>query len=225
MADSWGTPTPAITRVVQIEPGPIPTFTASAPASTRYLAASPVAILPTTQSICGYCFLTCFNTSTTPLECPCAVSTTSASAPASTKAATRSNVLKVTPTPAATRRRPFESLQAVGLSFARVISLYVISPTSLFWLSTTGSFSILCCCRMLAAASRSVDWSATIRFSFVITSSTERFISRSKRKSRFVTIPTRWSDSSTTGMPPILYSFIIPKASPTVLPLVIVTGS
>ena len=28
-----GTPTPATTRVVQIEPGPMPTFTASAPAS------------------------------------------------------------------------------------------------------------------------------------------------------------------------------------------------
>ncbi len=42
--------TPATTRVVQIEPGPIPTLTASAPASTRYLAASAVAILPTTTS-------------------------------------------------------------------------------------------------------------------------------------------------------------------------------
>ena len=34
-ADNWGTPTPAMTRVVQMEPGPIPTFTPSAPASTR----------------------------------------------------------------------------------------------------------------------------------------------------------------------------------------------
>ena len=30
-----GTPTPATTRVVQIEPGPIPTLTASAPASIK----------------------------------------------------------------------------------------------------------------------------------------------------------------------------------------------
>src|ERR1700743_1555325 len=30
-----GAPTPATTRVVQIDPGPTPTFTASAPASTR----------------------------------------------------------------------------------------------------------------------------------------------------------------------------------------------
>jgi len=53
MAESCGTPTPAITRVVQIEPGPIPTFTASAPASTNAKAASPVAILPTIISILG----------------------------------------------------------------------------------------------------------------------------------------------------------------------------
>ena len=32
IAVSCGTPTPATTRVVQIEPGPMPTFTASAPA-------------------------------------------------------------------------------------------------------------------------------------------------------------------------------------------------
>jgi hypothetical protein len=38
-------------RVVQIEPGPIPTFTPSAPFSTRNNAASGVAILPTITSI------------------------------------------------------------------------------------------------------------------------------------------------------------------------------
>ena len=41
-----GAPTPATIRVVQIEPGPIPTLTASAPASTKAVAAAPVAILP-----------------------------------------------------------------------------------------------------------------------------------------------------------------------------------
>ncbi len=34
----WGTPMPATTRVVQMEPGPMPTFTQSAPASIRALA-------------------------------------------------------------------------------------------------------------------------------------------------------------------------------------------
>ena len=37
---------PATIRVVQIEPGPIPTLTASAPTSNSAKAASPVAILP-----------------------------------------------------------------------------------------------------------------------------------------------------------------------------------
>ena len=46
MAEICGTPIPATTLVVQIEPGPIPTLTASAPASIRAFAASAVAILP-----------------------------------------------------------------------------------------------------------------------------------------------------------------------------------
>ena len=41
-----GTPTPATTRVVQIEPGPIPHLIASAPASINASAASAVAMLP-----------------------------------------------------------------------------------------------------------------------------------------------------------------------------------
>jgi hypothetical protein len=48
MAVSCGTPTPAMTRVVQMEPGPIPTFTASAPAPISALVASAVATLPAT---------------------------------------------------------------------------------------------------------------------------------------------------------------------------------
>jgi hypothetical protein len=46
MAVSCGTPTPATMRVVQIEPGPMPTLTASAPASISALAPSAVATLP-----------------------------------------------------------------------------------------------------------------------------------------------------------------------------------
>ena len=41
-----GTPTPVTTLVVQIEPGPIPTFTASTPALTKASAPSPVATFP-----------------------------------------------------------------------------------------------------------------------------------------------------------------------------------
>ena len=41
-----GTPTPATMRVVQIEPGPMPTLTPSAPWSTSAFAPSPVPTLP-----------------------------------------------------------------------------------------------------------------------------------------------------------------------------------
>ena len=47
-AEIWGTPTPATIRVVQIEPGPMPTLTASAPASMSARAASTVTTLPAT---------------------------------------------------------------------------------------------------------------------------------------------------------------------------------
>ena len=46
MAEICGAPTPATIRVVQIEPGPIPTLTASAPASANAVAAAPVAMFP-----------------------------------------------------------------------------------------------------------------------------------------------------------------------------------
>ena len=48
IAVNCGTPTPATMRVVQIDPGPIPTLTASAPAPISALVASAVATLPAT---------------------------------------------------------------------------------------------------------------------------------------------------------------------------------
>ena len=49
----WGTPTPVTILVVQIEPGPIPTFTASAPAFINADAPSAVATFPPMTSILG----------------------------------------------------------------------------------------------------------------------------------------------------------------------------
>ena len=57
MAVNCGTPTPATTLVVQIEPGPIPTLTASAPAFINVSAAFDVAIFPTITSIFLYVVL------------------------------------------------------------------------------------------------------------------------------------------------------------------------
>ena len=92
----------------------MPTFKPSAPASTKYFAASAVAIFPTTTSKSGYFDLIDFSVSTTPLVCPCAVSTITASTPAFTSASTRSITSRVTPTPAATLKRPNLSLLAFG---------------------------------------------------------------------------------------------------------------
>jgi hypothetical protein len=68
MAVICGTPTPATMRVVQIEPGPMPTLTPSAPASTSARAASAVAMLPPITSTCGKVRLTQRTRSSTPCE-------------------------------------------------------------------------------------------------------------------------------------------------------------
>ena len=48
-----GTPAPATTRVVQIEPGPMPTLIASTPSSQRSIAPSYVATLPAMSGVVG----------------------------------------------------------------------------------------------------------------------------------------------------------------------------
>src|SRR5699024_5642707 len=63
-----GTPTPATTRVVQIDPGPIPTLTTDAPASINALVASAVATFPAIILSSGYSLLTSLSWSNTPCE-------------------------------------------------------------------------------------------------------------------------------------------------------------
>ena len=125
-----GTPTPATTRVVQIEPGPMPTLTPSAPCLTRSSAASAVTMLPPITCMSGYFVLILATVSSTPREWPCEVSTTTTSTPASRSAATRSSVSGAVPTAAPTRRLPTLSLQAFGNSVAFWKSLTVIMPFS-----------------------------------------------------------------------------------------------
>ena len=134
LATSWtavicGTPTPATTRVVQIEPGPMPTLTASAPASISARAASAVAMLPATTST-GTASLIRRTISITPAEWPCAVSTTITSTPAATSASTRSSASGPTPTAAPTRSRPCSSFVASGYWIVFWMSLTVIRPRS-----------------------------------------------------------------------------------------------
>ena len=54
----WGTPMPATTRVVQMEPGPMPIFTQSAPASIMATVPSAVATLPAMSWQSGQAALT-----------------------------------------------------------------------------------------------------------------------------------------------------------------------
>ena len=63
IAVSCGTPAPATILVVQMEPGPIPTFTASAPASANALAPAAVPTLPAITFSFLKFFFTSFNAS------------------------------------------------------------------------------------------------------------------------------------------------------------------
>ena len=114
IAVNCGTPTPATIRVVQIDPGPIPIFTASAPALIKASAPSLVAILP--AMICKSLLisrirLTAFST---PSEWPWAVSTTTTSTPASARASARMTPSSPAPMAAPTSKRPDESFAASG---------------------------------------------------------------------------------------------------------------
>src|SRR6266705_2312190 len=113
-AVNCGTPAPATIRVVQMEPGPTPTLIASAPASIRSWTASCVATLPATMSVSGKRPFNARTVSSTAWLWPCAVSTTTTSAPALTSSATRASASSPTPTAAPTRRRPCSSLHASG---------------------------------------------------------------------------------------------------------------
>ncbi len=110
-----GTPMPATTRVVQIDPAPMPTLTASTPRSisaSRRLGGGDVAgdeVDVGKRAPHAACTM-----SSTPCECPCAVSMTSTSTCAATSASARSIVSVPTPIAAPTRSRPRPSLHAFG---------------------------------------------------------------------------------------------------------------
>jgi hypothetical protein len=190
-AYSCGTPTPATTRVVQIDPAPSPTRIASAPASANARTPSRVATLPAITSRSGSARLISRTAFSTPCECPCAESMTMKSTPASASARARSTGSRIGPTAAPTTRRPLSSLVAFGCCRIFSRSLMVISPRSLPRSSTIGSFSILCFCRIFSASSRLVPTGAVIRFSLVITSWMGRSKLVSKRMSRLVRMPTK----------------------------------
>ena len=208
MAVNCGTPTPATTLVVQLAPAPMPTLTLSLPASINAFVPSAVATLPAITLVWGNSDFKLSTVFKTPIECPCAVSTTKISTSASISAAARSIVSSDTPMAAPTLSRPLLSLQALGNCSFFLISFTVISPVRLPLSLTTRSFSIRCFWSNLSASFREV-FSGTVTRSFdVILDDTSRSPSFSKRISRLVIIPTNFP-SSTTGRPLILYSDMI----------------
>ena len=212
IADTWGTPIPATTRVVQIEPGPIPTLTASAPASISARVASPVATLPAITCRSGYFSLIIFRQFSTFWEWPCAESSTMTSTLAATKAATRSSTFAVIPTPAPQSSLPWESLAARGYLIVFSISLMVIRPLRLKSLSTIGSFSFLAFARIFFASSRVMPSGAVIRPSLVMDSLIFLVKSVSNFRSRLVMMPTNFLPS-VIGTPEILNFAINASAS------------
>ena len=156
MAVTCGTPTPATTRVVQIEPGPTPTLTASTPASTSAWAPARVATLPPmtwTWRVAGS-DLSRRTMSSISRAWPLAVSATRTSTPASTRVVARSHASPKKPMAAPTSSRPWSSLLASGNCSDFTKSLTVISPARRPSPSTSGSRSRLCWRSRAVASSR-----------------------------------------------------------------------
>ena len=225
MAVTWGTPIPVTILVVQIEPGPIPTFIPSAPASTSALAPSPVATLPPITSTSGKFFLIHLTRLRTFKEWPWAVSTTRTSTLAWTRAATLSSVPSPTLTEAPTIKRPWSSLHAFGYCSALSISVTVINPLSSKSSLMTNTFSILCLCNNARTSSAPAPSLTVTSFSFgVITEVTEALMSVANLTSRRVTIPTKFPFSR-IGTPEILFASVSALSCSKVADDSIVNGS
>ena len=136
--------------------------------------------------------------------CPCAISTTSTSTPASKRDSLLSKKSPFTPTAAPTSGLPFLSLDAYGKSALFVISLLVINPLIIPELSTIGNFSILCLCKICFASSN-VTPGFAVTTSLVITSEIIP-LELANNKSLSVTIPTNFELESTTKRPEISLS-------------------
>ena len=147
----------------------------SAPASTRACAPARVATLPPITSMSELALI-CATMSSTACACPCAVSTTRKSTPASISAWARRLASSPTPIAAPTTSRPAGSLVACGNFSLLVKSFTVISPRSRPASSTSGSFSTLCWRSSRSASSGATPTGAVTRGIGVITSATRRSV-------------------------------------------------
>src|SRR5205807_716573 len=90
IAVSCGTPAPVTTRVVQVEPGPTPTFTPSTPQAMRSRVPSAVATLPAIRGTSGHRAQTASTVANARSEWPWAMSITRTSTSSFTRASARS---------------------------------------------------------------------------------------------------------------------------------------
>ena len=141
IAVNWGMPTPEMTRVVQMEPGPTPTLMACTPALMRSEAPSAVTTLPATMGR-SVSLRRLETTSMTRVVWPVAASMNRASAPAELRALARSRYSGPTPTAAPQRRWPCSSLEASANMARFWMSVSVMRPASTPFSSTRGSFSM-----------------------------------------------------------------------------------
>ena len=173
-----------------MEPGPIPTLTASTPASIRAFVAAPVATFPAITCTSGNFSLIIFTQRITLAEWPWAESNTITSTLAFTRASTRSSTLAVIPTAAPQSSLPCASLAELGYLICFSISLMVISPFKLKSSSTMGSFSTLALARIFLASIMVIPSLAVTRFSEVMHSLIFLEKSSSNFRSRLVMMPT-----------------------------------
>ncbi len=110
---NWGLPTPVRILVVHIAPGPTPTLTMSAPASIRSAVPSAVTTLPATTGTSGETDRTACRAQIILSWCPCAVSTTSRSDPASSSCLARTATSPLMPSAVPTRSLPSASAAGV----------------------------------------------------------------------------------------------------------------
>ena len=179
-----GTPMPATTRVVQIEPGPMPIFTPSAPAAIKAATPSAVATLPAIISM-SLVALLCFRVFIiwiTASLWPCAVSTTSTSAPAATAASARAKASLATPKAAPTRRHLLASLFELGYDSFFSKSLRVTMAVNFPLFSTRHKMeSFLRRIISLARCKLVLLGATTKSFNFVINSRTLRPLSSGQK--------------------------------------------
>mmetsp|Transcript_4663 Transcript_4663/g.13018 ORF Transcript_4663/g.13018 Transcript_4663/m.13018 type:complete len:258 (+) Transcript_4663:621-1394(+) len=189
-AEACARPQAQTSCVVQIDPMPMPTRSASTPQSIKCAACRRVTTLPPMTSRSGYCDLIQRTISCWKTLSPWLLSTTMAFTPAATKARTRSRSAGRVPIAAATISCLRSSFVAFGKSAFFCKSARDIRATRRICWDTTGNLPFFDSFKILFADSRSMSSCAVTKCSaLVMIELTEAERSVAKSVSRFVTMP------------------------------------